>query len=294
MTMSTRALVLVGSIVAAALGASAQIRELPLEPPHLSGQSITGAFEGWFTNADGSFSLLLGYYNRNLEEEVDIPIGENNRIEPGGPDLGQPTHFMSGRMWGVFIVTVPRDFGTNKLTWTIVAHGKPTEIPMSLDPLWEIAPLKDAIGNTPPFLSYRSFASGGASGQGPRAITESIKAKVPTPLELVVWVADDVKFSPGMLRPKDPITVSWSKFRGPGVVTFANRRPTVAQVQEPLPPPAIFGGKASTSVSFSEPGEYTLYLVVNDASGVGGGGFQCCWTNGFVNVSVEPAGHGGE
>src|ERR1041385_8293192 len=61
-------------------------QQLPFEPPHDSGQSITGAFEGWFPNSDGSFSILLGYYNRNLKQEVDIPAGPDNRIEPGGPD----------------------------------------------------------------------------------------------------------------------------------------------------------------------------------------------------------------
>src|ERR1700691_4593008 len=71
---------------------------LPIEPARDSGASVTGAFEGWFKNADGTFSLLLGYYNRNRKQEVDLPIGPNNRIEalgsgaPGGPDRGQPTH----------------------------------------------------------------------------------------------------------------------------------------------------------------------------------------------------------
>jgi hypothetical protein len=68
-----------------------------MEPQHDSGQSVTGALEGWFPNRDGSFSILLGYYNRNLKEELDIPIGPDNRIEPGGPDRGQPTHFMPRR-----------------------------------------------------------------------------------------------------------------------------------------------------------------------------------------------------
>ena len=53
-----------------------------MEPQHDSGQSVTGALEGWFPNPDGSFSILLGYYNRNLKEELDIPIGPDNRIEP--------------------------------------------------------------------------------------------------------------------------------------------------------------------------------------------------------------------
>ena len=41
-----------------------------------------------------------------------MPIGPNNRIEPGGPDMGQPTHFLPGRQSGMFIVTVPKEFTT--------------------------------------------------------------------------------------------------------------------------------------------------------------------------------------
>jgi hypothetical protein len=30
--------------------------------------------------------MWFGYMNRNYEEELDIPIGPDNRIEPTGPD----------------------------------------------------------------------------------------------------------------------------------------------------------------------------------------------------------------
>ena len=79
-------------------------QQLPLEPSHDSGQIITGAFEGWFPNPDGTLSILVGYYNRNLKQELEIPAGPNNRIEPGGPDQGQPTHFLPGRQWGIFTI----------------------------------------------------------------------------------------------------------------------------------------------------------------------------------------------
>src|ERR1700720_2744429 len=103
--------------------------QLLVEPPHDSGQSVTGAYEGWFPNSDGSFSLLFGYLNRNFKQELDIPIGPENRIEPDGPDQGQPTHFLPRRQWGVFTVKVPKDFGDKKIVWTIVANGKSTSIP---------------------------------------------------------------------------------------------------------------------------------------------------------------------
>src|ERR1041384_1302564 len=88
-----------------AIGAVLLGQQLPFEPTHESGQSVTGAFEGWFPNADGSISLLAGYFNRNAKQEFDISPGPNNRIEPGGPDQGQPTHFLPGRQWGVFTIT---------------------------------------------------------------------------------------------------------------------------------------------------------------------------------------------
>src|ERR1700674_1349335 len=106
-------------------------QSLPLEPLHQAGAGVTAAFEGWFKNTDGGFTFVLGYFNRNQNQELDIPIGPENRIEPGGPDRGQPTHFLPRRQWGVFRVVVPKDFGTNKLTWTITANHQTTVIPLS-------------------------------------------------------------------------------------------------------------------------------------------------------------------
>src|SRR5262249_41988094 len=152
------------------------------------GQGVTGAFEGWFRNQDGSYSILVGYFNRNLKEEVDIPIGPNNRIEPGGPDRGQPTHFLSRRQWGVFTVTVPADFGTARLTWMLAANGQTTVIPLHLDPLWEISPFSEiGVGNTPPVVR---FAEHGPSVQGPRQFLTDLAGMAGQPLPLKVWVSD--------------------------------------------------------------------------------------------------------
>ena len=278
-----------GIIVLAVLSVPALLhsQQLPFEPPHNSGQSITGAFEGWFPNADGTFSLLLGYYNRNQKEELEIPIGPNNRIEPGGPDRGQPTHFLCGRQWGVFTIRVPKDFGDKKLTWSLTINGKTTMIPISLNPLWEVEPFREASGNTPPFIG---FSETGPFLQGPAGPTTSLSATLPDPARLIVWLADDAKAPLAGMRPRTPpVTVQWSKFRGPGAVTFATDRPIVDKADFPSPSPAIFTGKASTEVRFSEPGEYVLRVVANDWSGDGGRGFQCCWSNARVNVSVRSA-----
>jgi len=264
-------------------------QSLPFEPLHESGASVTGAFEGWFQNPDGTYSLLLGYYNRNQRQELDLPIGPDNRMEPGGPDRGQPTHFLAGRQWGLFVVKVPAGFGANKITWTIVANGQTTTIPASLKPDYEISPFQEAaVGNTPPILR---FAESGPRVQGPRGLSVERTAKVGNPLDLTVWVSDDGKLTTNSgARPRDlgpPVTVTWSKYRGSGAVTFANDKPRVEKAEggEPNLP---FSGKAATTVTFVQSGEYVLHVTANDYSGVGGGGFQCCWTNGQVKVTVQP------
>jgi hypothetical protein len=263
---------------------NAQPKPLPMEPLHDSGQSVTGAFEGWFQNPDGTYSILLGYFNRNLTEELDIPIGPNNRIEPGGPDRGQPTHFLTRRQWGVFTVTVPKDFGDRKLTWTLVANHQTMIVPASLSPLWEVSPFhEEGIGNTPPTLA---FSEAGPTVQGPRPISTLLEVAMSNPLPLTLWVADDAKTLPGGSPPKTPpVALRWSKFRGPGEVKFANPRPPV--VETPWQATAAFSGKAATTATFSQPGEYVLRVVANDWSGDGGQGFQCCWTNAEVKVLVK-------
>jgi hypothetical protein len=249
---------------------------LPIEPVKESGQSVTGAFEGWYQNADGSYTLLVGYFNRNSKQTLDIPIGPNNRIEPGGPDLGQPTHFEPRRQWGVFTIVVPKDLGKNRLTWTIVANGQTTTVPMHIDPLWIVAPFKDvALGNTPPVL--RLSEKGESLTGPPKGIVASYMTPVSSPLTLNAWTTDDGIRAPEARRPVRLVAVAWSKFRGPGDVTFSNAAPSIDEKT----------GQSTTTASFSVPGDYVLRVQVNDATGEGGGGFQCCWTNAHVKVTVR-------
>jgi hypothetical protein len=263
---------IVTALVHRSLGAGGQ--QIPLDAPHDSGQSVTAAYEGWFKNDDGTFSLLVGYFNRNLKQTLDIPIGPDNRIDPGGPDRGQPTHFLTRRQWGVFAIVVPADFGDRRLIWTLVANGRTTAVPMGLNPLYEVSPMKDpAQGNTPPVLK---FDPAGAAVQGPpRGVAATLTARGAQPLELNVWATDDGVVDPDRRARDTAVTIFWSKYRGPGSVSFANARPPVSA-----------DGKATTTATFSAPGDYVLRAQANDVSGEGGGGFQCCWTNAHVKVQV--------
>ncbi|HXV62966.1 MAG TPA: hypothetical protein VEK15_19865 [Vicinamibacteria bacterium] len=255
---------------------SSPATQLPLDPAKNSGQSVTAAYEGWVKNEDGTYSLLVGYFNRNLEETLEIPVGPNNHIEPGGPDRGQPTHFLPRRQWGVFTIKVPADFAGKKLTWTLVANNQTTQVPMGLNPLWEVEPLRDAAqGNTPPVVR---FDPQGKPFQGPpRGIAASLETTVSEPIDLTVWGKDDgVVNAYSRERDGPPLHLTWSKYRGPGEVSFDKAEPEIDESD----------GKATTTATFSEAGSYILRLQANDVSGDGGGGAQCCWTNVHVQVTV--------
>ncbi len=265
---------------------------LPYEPPKQFGASITGAFEGWFVNPDGSHNFLVGYFNRNLKQAQDVPIGPNNRIEPGGPDLGQPTHFEPRRRTGVFIVQVPKSFPADqKLTWTLTVNGQTTQIPLRLHRDYNVNPFSEiAIGNTPPVLTV------GATGtklQGPVALLSKapvMTTTVGTPLTLTASVDDDGKFASATMAPvtdkRSPVNLHWAKYRGPGPVVFEAAAVKLqvtkgGNINEP------YSATGSTTATFSVPGEYALVLLATDYSGEGGNGEVCCWTNAYVKVTVK-------
>lgn len=282
-------------VFAGAVAASASQIQLPAEPPRGFGAGITASFEGWFDRPDGSRSFLIGYLNRNRKQAIDIPIGPNNRIEPGGPDLGQPTHFLPGRHTGMFAIPIPKGFAPpQQLTWTLTVNGQTTTIPFRLHTDYNISPLKIqhdlSFVNTPPVLR---FDQSGPALSGPLATatkpSATLTAKAGAPLTLAFWTEDDAKYSSGtnapIKNPPPPVEVTWSKYRGPGAVTFDAGQPKLQTlagggVGEP------FRGRGATTATFAEPGEYMLHVTVNDYSGEGGGGEMCCWTSTIVRVTV--------
>lgn len=256
--------------------AQAQTTDAPI--PHDSGQSVSPVYEGWYSNPDGTFTLSFGYFNRNYEERLDIPVGADNRMEPGPLDHGQPTHFLPRRQTGVFAVVVPSDFGDQKLVWTLKAHGQTIAIPGHLRPEWQIDALREVTsGNTPPVLR---FAKDGRPGQGPRGTRTEMDVTGPDALTITLWASDDgVRKGRGASR-APRLGLVWSKFRGPGTVTFSTTTPGIDDT-----------GMAVTRATFSEPGDYVLRVLAWDDSGpqttTMAVGFQCCWTNAYVRVRVR-------
>jgi hypothetical protein len=217
------------------------------------GQNVSPAFEGWEQNADGTFNLLFGYMNRNWEEEIDVPVGPENNVEPGGPDQGQPTRFLPRRNRFVFRVRVPKDWGEKEMVWTLTTKGKTEKAYAALKQDYFIDDVVIAsetgslgAGTSSPEIRANKRPQVKLDGEKTRT------AKVGEPLELVAWVMDDgqpkrpaltpaqlasaaraLNASPNLprnpaLNPPSRITVgkrtglhlSWFLYRGPADVRF--------------------------------------------------------------------------
>ena len=289
------------------------------------GSSVTPAFEGWYFEKDGSVRLLVGYFNRNTKQEFDIPVGPNNRIEPGGPDMGQPTHIGTGRGWGVFSIAVPKDFGNKKLTWTIVANGFTNAITLHTQADYVVEPFEDAANrNTPPKVKFRE--NGDTFTGAPKRIAETYTAMVGAPLTITVWATDEgpkinvPEPRGGRGRSRGGDAAAGGGRGGGGRDAAAAGRgaaggragAAIPAEFQPAPPLALTwskfrgpgdvkfdavkpsidranGGKSTVNATFSAPGDYVLRLEGNDSTGAGGGGFQCCWTTAHVGVTVKAA-----
>ena len=76
------------------------------------------------------------------------------------------------------------------------------------------------------------------------------------------------------------LSYEWFKYRGPGKVLFVEARGILAKGKT--------ASTATSTASFSEPGDYVLQVVIDDGSGESAGnfGYHCCWTNVEVKVHV--------
>jgi hypothetical protein len=254
--------------------AGGQAPQLPTQNPQTkfdSGQDVVPVYEGWIANPDGTFDLVFGYFNRNYKEELAIPAGRDNMIEPGGPDRGQPTYFLPRRQARLFRVRVPKDWGQNVLTWTLTANGRTEKAYGDLLPVQEInehiimsggnaVPFGDEDPNMPPVITVAPVS----------------QTSVSNPLTLTATVTDD-----GLPKPRTPprpaattttrggtivrqtdsvaaprprgLTVRWLQYGGPAKATF-----------EPAGPIPVTNGTATTRGRFAAPGMYTLIATASD------------------------------
>jgi hypothetical protein len=254
-------------------------QRFPLAPQRQGGLTVSPFFEGWYANPDGTYTLSFGYFNRNLTETLEIPIGPDNFIEPAEFNGMQPTHFppvnyggfSARRERGVFTVTVPAEFRDRDIWWTLRVNGEELRVPGRMtSPAYELSYDPMAMGSMPPLVR---FSPGGPAGAGPTGIMlpEQLTASVGSPIPLTIWAEDN-----GVREQRFPVNMTWQKHQGPGPVTFEPRTGSIAE------------GEGTTLATFTEPGDYVLRVRVDNFNAPDSTfGDQCCWTNGYVRVSVR-------
>lgn len=252
------------------------------------GLSIAPVYEGWEENLDGSFDLIFGYFNRNWNEWIDVSVGATNRIEPGDPDQGQPTHFLPRRNQFVFRIRVPKDFGNREVVWTLTSNGKTEKAYGTLKP--------DYVVNET--VMAANFGAGGQTGTMPDLAgnvapvlkvegEKTRRVKVGEPISLIAVATDDGK---PRTRPMQAqiggnrtvpnsatgLRLVWLKYRGAGEVTFdppqfsawedtrdgANSPWAVGWRTPPIPA----DNRWETRAIFKSPGEYVLRCVAHDGA----------------------------
>jgi hypothetical protein len=286
-------------------------QRLPLQPGAQSGYPIVPLMEGWWDNGDGTLTVSYGYVNRN-DDPIDIPIGPGNSITPAQFSGSQPTAFLTGRHYGVFTVTMPASQAEAGARWQIEANQQMTSVPgRPVSSAYQLDRIPRPHGTLAPFIR---FVAGGPAGQYPPGIVADRveTVKVGELLTLTVFAEDPSVRDPADYRFKEPLdlNVSWYKHQGPpGEIEWVRDPSTVVEPPDsaavaaaatsgrPIPEPAtnqieLKGGRGTALVQarFPAPGEYML-RVRSDQWGSApdsSGGDQCCWTNGYVRVTVTP------
>jgi len=277
-----------GCLVAGALplvaGGSLQAQRIPLARQtfsefslRASGQPVVPIFDGWFENPDGSKTICFGYKNLNLDEALDIPLGPDNFIVPSEFDGAQPTHFAPApesldpddpkaryrRQYCVLPVRVPGDFG-GEIVWTLRARGETITNPGNLLPAYIVdEPMSDSRMTEAPVMR---IGENGPQTRGRNGVTVGpYRVRVGEPLPLTI----------SLEHPDERVWIGLFHYQGMGEVSF---RDSELWAEGP-------DKTASTTATFSTPGEYVL--LVQAINTVDDFEFICCWTNGFVRVTVE-------
>ncbi len=283
----------------------AEAQRYPLAPRVVGGDHIHPFFEGWYEMEDGSKVFSFGYFNRNLDPDpVQIPRGDLNYIEPAQFDGMQPDWFPIRRERGVFVVVAPPDWPVDQeVVWTFESQGEFYSVPAS----WRTDAMQlttgpAAMGSNRPYLR---MDPNGEEGYG---IIEPVRgeprtARVNEPMELTIW-ARDHKALDAAREEEVAVQVTVWTHQGPALANVVGHPPPEAEDESaPVPgrredvvlpnsvsiPVDSADDAANFTVTFAEPGDYLLRVMVDNHRAVDSSqGNQCCWTNGYLEVSVRP------
>ena len=262
----------------------AQTQSTELHIKFNTGQDVVPIFEGWERVPDGSFNMVFGYLNRNHVEQLSLPIGAQNRFEPGPADRGQPAYFYPRENHFIFRVNVPKDWDRKKeLVWTLTAHGKTEQARATLMDIWEID-RKVEVSNGGAGGGVQTSNALIAKDEPPSVTIDPVsRATTGAPVTLTASVTDDgipppdakrreprplepsLKNSglpspvnvPLPARPRPPqgggLSVLWFVYRGPAAATF-----------DPEGYVKVADGKSTVKATFSQPGTYTIRAFASD------------------------------
>jgi hypothetical protein len=248
------------------------------------GQGLQPIFEGWARNPDGTFSMHFGYFNRNFAEVLVVPVGPDNKIEPGAADRGQPTVFDTRIQRKQFSVSVPKDWGNKELVWSVTVRGTTEKAVAWLQPEWEIDPIyagktrsEESLKNTPPKMSL-DVSSSAVALSTPLTLTATVQDDgLPVPRKPRQSAATAAQAQPPTLKPlpdqpeipvnvpsvasggrprgaqtPQGLVVNWIVWRGPAAVTFDAGTTPVKE------------GRAVSTALFTKAGTYVLRARAND------------------------------
>ena len=285
----------------------------PLQPNAPGNRTLAPFMEGWYANEDGTFSISFGYLNLN-DDTLYIPVGDDNFLEPAQFNGMQPTVFSPGHHRGLFTADLSANMRDQDVWWTLTKeNGDVTRVPGRIGAVaYQLDWMARPHGSLPPTVSFDSQSG---AGRGPPGImaerTQTVA--VGSPLTLSVNATDPSERDSEDFRFREaiPLRVVWSQLQGPGPVEFtrheSNPLPEVDE-EEPDSAAAASGGGDDADppagpeviplsegygvvrviVTFSEPGEYLMLARVDNWSAPdSSSGNQCCWTNGYVRVTVR-------
>ena len=239
-------------LVTGSICANAQIH-------YAAGQNVAPVFEGWENNPDGTYNMVFGYLNRNYEEELNIPVGPENNVTPGG-DRGQPEHFYPRRQRFLFRVVVPANWDkTQKVVWTLTSRGRTEHANGWLQPEWELSEgvIAENLGGGVPDPANK-----------PPTLTTGADQTIALPnmATLTASATDDGLPKPYRRAPSNPdrdaeprrprgVQIKWIQYRGPGKVAF-----------DPDSSPTVNGQpvELTAKAAFSAPGTYVLRATASD------------------------------
>ena len=269
----------------------------PLQPSSPVNRTLAPFMEGWYANEDGTYSISFGYLNLN-QDTLEIPLGEDNFLEPAEFDGMQPTTFYPGHQRGVFAVDLPAVMKDQDVWWTLrKANGEVTKVPgRTRSNAYELDWLPRPHGSLPPLVSFDSDTE---EGRGPPGIVaaRALTVTAGSPLTVSINVREASERDRSDFRFFEPLSlrVLWSMHQGPGRVEFTRDESTPIVEEDEDPPgaetitvPDDEQRTVRVVATFSEPGEYMLRARVDnwrapDSSNPD----NCCWTNGYVRVTVR-------